>query len=152
MAVAFRSIVLLLPRNKNLTGNPGFETAGAGGADVFGSWTETTEGTSSVNDDTSAMDTGAHCCRLDVDASNSLASIKQTILTVGKTYELLFRAKASAICTLRLTNPENNFSLTMSWTRYRKVFTATNAELELRNLIAISKSIYIDNVQVRRLW
>lgn len=57
------------------TENGGFETAGAGGADVFANWLETTSGTSTVNRDTSVFYAGAASCRFDLDASGSAVNL-----------------------------------------------------------------------------
>lgn len=131
--------------------NGGFEAAGAGGADVFANWTEGTGGTSTVNDETEAMDSGAHCCRFDVDASSSAAYVQQGAMTVGQTYTIRFRAKASAACTMQMSSssPATSYTLTTSWTTYETTFVAANANMILGRLTAPSKSIYVDNVS---LW
>lgn len=55
--------------------NGGFETAGAGGADVFADWAEVTSGTSTINRDTSVFYAGTASCRFDLDASGSTANL-----------------------------------------------------------------------------
>lgn len=68
--------------------NGGFETPGAGGADVFANWTEITSGTTTINRDTVVFASGAASCRFDVDASGSFAYIDQIVLNVGKRYRV----------------------------------------------------------------
>jgi len=84
--------------DKNMLGNPSFETAGGGGADVFGTWVEYQPGSSTVNDDTSEnRATGAHCARLDIDGSGNPASVSQS-LTVqeGRQYKFKIWGKTSS--------------------------------------------------------
>lgn len=80
--------------------NGGFETAGAGGADVFANWIELTTGTTTINRDTAVFASGTASLRFDVDASGSIANVAQSVLKAGKRYKvtLSFRHNfASAI-------------------------------------------------------
>lgn len=79
-----------------LGANGSFDTAGAGGADVFGSWTEQTVGSSTINRDTSDYYSSPASCRMDIDGSDNVAIISQVItLEVGKRYRLSLLYKAS---------------------------------------------------------
>jgi len=49
-----------------------------------GTWSESVAGTSTVNREDTAPYNGTNAARLDVDASNSNASVQQSVLTVGK--------------------------------------------------------------------
>lgn len=72
-----------------LVANSGFETSGAGGADVFASWTETTDGSSTINRDTSNKYSGDASCRMDIDGDDSVAMLNQVVtLVIGKQYRL----------------------------------------------------------------
>lgn len=68
--------------------NGGFETAGAGGADVFADWSETTTGTTTINRDTVVFASGTASLRFDVDGSGSAAYVGQNLLRVGKRYRI----------------------------------------------------------------
>lgn len=50
--------------------NPGFETAGEGGADVFAGWTEGA-GDGAIADETTIVHSGSHSCKLTGGASNN---------------------------------------------------------------------------------
>lgn len=74
-----------------LLSNPGFETAGGGGADVFGTWAEvTTAGT--VEDETTIVKSGSHAAKLTASNTSSAAWVQNTItgLTAGARYKLTF--------------------------------------------------------------
>lgn len=68
--------------------NGGFETAGAGGADVFATWNEVTVGATSIHRDTTQVYEGVASARIDVDGAGSAANIEQRPLPVGKRYRL----------------------------------------------------------------
>jgi hypothetical protein len=136
-------------------------------------WTETTAGGSTVNQETVNMRTGAACARLDIDASNSAATIYQSKsitpgslcrLTVwynvatGKTVCFRFRDSpahvylntsgvwqaGSALHTLPSTDG--------AWAQYVIYFNAhpdyTNYFFQLQNLSAASSSIYFDDISL----
>jgi len=69
--------------------NGGFETAGGGGADVFGTWTETA-GDGAIADETTIVKADSHAAKLTSGAtSNTL--VYQAITTIGsKEYTLTF--------------------------------------------------------------
>jgi hypothetical protein len=69
--------------------NGGFETTGAGGADVFGTWLETTNGSTTINRDTVQFSQGTASLRFDVDASGSSAWVLQnSLLVTGRRYRV----------------------------------------------------------------
>ena len=146
-----QALFLCPKRNRNLAQNPGFETAGAGGADAFASWTEEVAGTSTVTRDTAEYDTGAASCKLTIDATNGAASVKQEILVVGRRYKAMLRAKASAACTIKLVAPETSWTLTTAWATYSVTFTASDANFKIANNSAASKTVYLDSVTCRRV-
>lgn len=75
----------------NLVLNPGFETAGGGGADEFANWTETTAGTAMVDTDTTDFYEGAKSCWLISDNLNNGSSVGQAITVVaGAIYHFSF--------------------------------------------------------------
>ena len=165
--------IALLCYGANVISNPGFETAGGGGADVFANWTEGTAGTSSVNDETGDVHEDSHACRLDIDASNNSASLYNTFaLSIGETYELsIWYKNSEAAKTMRfyLYNNMSNIWLkddstwasgvptavtlpnSTSWTEYTITFTVssyTDYVLNMNNNSAASSSIYIDDVSL----
>lgn len=136
----------------NLLTNPGFETAGSGGADVFGAWYESASGASTVNDDTTQMRTGAHCCRFDVDGSNSLAGVYQSILTSGRRYTVSGYAKCSSgtpTAKIGMGGTETTLpTLTTSWASFSVTDTAAGATATFYRNSAASVSIYLDDLSV----
>jgi len=137
------------------TRNGGFETAGAGGADVFANWTESKAGTSTINDETVDVYEGSHACRFDVDASNSNANVYQAnIVTVGRRYRISLYAKAnSGTPTIKIVGLTQyaSFTLTTSYAKYTADFTADGNTVNIQRNSAASKSIYIDKVDIREI-
>ncbi len=72
------AVVVKLPlTNKKLQDNfvlnPGFETAGGGGADVFASWTEdTNSGSATITQDTSKARSGTNSCKIFSDTGGEI--------------------------------------------------------------------------------
>jgi hypothetical protein len=136
--------------------NGGFETAGGGGADVFGSWAEAVAGTSTVNDETVDMHGGAHACRLDIDGSNSLAQVSQSLLTIGKCYRVDLWAKSSSGtpdlsvgCASGTSGTHYHVvTLSTSYAQITKQFEANNASFVIKRSSATSLSLYVDDVTV----
>lgn len=60
----------------NLLSNPGFETAGGGGADVFADWAETAQAGSSLSDETTEVRSGSHSIKMDCGV-DSLSGVSQ---------------------------------------------------------------------------
>lgn len=146
----------LTPTFAELITNGGFETLGAGGADVFGSWTESVAGTSTVNDETVNVAAGSHACRLDVDASDSSVEVQQTgLLTSGNSYaySLASRHGGSGVSRIFLgTSVAANFTLTTSYQTFTGTGIATGstpAAVRLAKFQSASASIYFDSVSVK---
>lgn len=77
--------------------NGGFETAGGGGDDVFGTWTEFANGGSTVNDEGVDVHGGSHACRLDIDAGGNTAGVYQDVAaTPGQCLRGICYCKISA--------------------------------------------------------
>ena len=78
-----------------LLSNTGFETAGAGGDDVFGSWTEV-KSSSTIADDATAHG-GTHACKITTGAASDTAHVYQDVtVTAGKHYTLDFWTRTDA--------------------------------------------------------
>lgn len=78
--------------------NGGFETAGGGGADVFANWLEQVTGSSTINDETVTVNSGAHALRFDLDGSVSYVRARQEDVCVfGKQYEFRFFGRGDGV-------------------------------------------------------
>jgi hypothetical protein len=134
--------------------NGGFETAGGGGADVFASWAEAVAGTSTLNDETTAFHGGAHACRMDIDGSNSLAQVSQSLLTLGKAYRVDLWAKSSSGtpdisigCASGTSGTHYHIvTLSASYAQITKRFEANNASFVIKRSSATGLSLYVDDV------
>jgi hypothetical protein len=123
------------PTGTSKLNNGGFETAGAGGADVFANWAESKAGTSTVNRDTVDMRTGSACLRLDIDASNSLANAG------AKSVELRHEDQTNSS---KVIAPGTSYTrLTLS-SLYR---VAAGFNIHFRQSVATSASLYVDDVE-----
>jgi len=135
------------------------------------SWTATVNGTSTVNKESDIVHGGSYSCRLDIDSSNSVASIDQAItLVAGKSYvaNLWYRTTGGATALLRIYDDASNTWLDSSsewqsssqdialvsasaWTNFKIEFTAstyTAYKIYLANDSATSCSIAFDDVNV----
>ncbi|MEI8143090.1 MAG: fibronectin type III domain-containing protein [Candidatus Berkelbacteria bacterium] len=134
--------------------NGGFETLGAGGADVFATWIETRAGLSTINAETSAPYSGTYAARFDFDAAAQGASLAQNGgLVTGKKYKVTFYGKASGTgVVIRVGDSNTGYStvtLTTSYAQYTVYFTATNGNFYITgNSGYISKSVFLDNVTI----
>lgn len=136
----------------NLLANPGFETAGAGGADVFGSWTEGTTPTSTLNRDTAVFNSGVASMRSDIDAGNHDAYVTQTAVMVsGRTYNAVVVAKVSDVtgaptAAIGPTGLMQTFTPTANFETYTKAFTANGADFRIAPWAnKSSKSFWFDD-------
>jgi hypothetical protein len=137
------------------TNNGGFETAGGGGADTLGSWTEGTAGSSTVTRDTVTFNSGAAACKFTIDSSGSLASITiSSLLSVGKKYLVTFYAKVDSqpgsTSISSDSDSSQNAVLTTSFAQYTWLITAASTAFSLkRGNSTANRSIWIDDVVVR---
>lgn len=69
--------------------NPGFETAGGGGADVFANWTETA-GDGAIADETTIKHAGSHSAKLTSGATSNTLLTQAITVIPGFTYNLSF--------------------------------------------------------------
>jgi len=72
-----------------LLSNPGFETSGTGGADVFGSWTEAT-GDGAIASETSLIHGGTKAAKLTAGASSNTTLQQAVVVVPGYHYVLTF--------------------------------------------------------------
>lgn len=91
--------------------NGGFESAGAGGADVFASWTEyTSNGT--IVDETTVVQAGTHACKLTRGTADYDPYLYQNFTTVsaGQVYTLTGYAQSSVAAKARVSVYDNTHS------------------------------------------
>jgi hypothetical protein len=138
--------------------NGGFETAGAGGADVFANWVELTTGTTTINRDTAVFASGTASLRYDVDGAGSLAQVEQVVLEVGKRYRVTatFRHNAASAIAPQITL--NTGSLTFgpvaanTWVTQSAEGVASGAKLYVYRRSGFpSTSQWYDDVIVQRI-
>ena len=73
-----------------LLSNTGFETAGAGGSDVFAGWTEFTVGGGSLSDETSLVHSGSHALKIGTTGNWGNRETQVVAVTAGKLYKYSF--------------------------------------------------------------
>jgi len=89
LSQTFANIIAPPTYGSELLTNAGFETAGGGGADVFGTWVETT-GDGTIVDETTLFRSGAHAAKLTAGATAN-TKVAQTVAVVASVnYRLSF--------------------------------------------------------------
>lgn len=127
--------------------NGDFETLGAGGADVFADWAEAKAGSSTINAETSIVDSGTYSCRLDIDASNSIAELDLFAITAGHRYRVELRARADSGTPRISVNDLVEITLSAAWTTYSGTFTAVGTAFFVKRSVGSGgRSLYIDNI------
>lgn len=71
-----------------ILGNTGFETAGGGGADVFGSWTEAA-GMGTITNEGTIVHGGSHACKFTAGASDDCRLYQDKTVTPGRLYKIV---------------------------------------------------------------
>ena len=132
------------------------DTAGRIATDVFGSWTESGAGTSTVNLETVAPYAGTYAARLDIDAGNDIAYVSQGgITTIGRKYKTTVYAKAASgtpsVFIGDTANAGTIHTLTTSYAQYTGYFTTTTATFLVKRSTATSNSVYVDNITLESL-
>lgn len=142
--------------------NGGFETAGTGGGDVFGSWTESPVSGGSFTRDTTDFDSGAAACRI-INGASSGSNLYQNIgLLQGKRYRVAWRGKAavgSPSIWMRLggagsSTATNTKAMTGSWASYEfeDVNSSTSAAsyFYVQSTVASTEAL-VDGVTLTRI-
>lgn len=141
----------LIPTFGELISNPGFETAGGGGADIFGSWTEYNGGTGTVSDELVIINAGAHAVRLiGLDASN-YAGVYQQILTATHQYTYSFRARNAVTGNMAVYVGDTNLisvTLNTNYTTYSGTTTCSGVGRFYLDE-STNATAYIDTVSVK---
>lgn len=120
----------------------------------FANWTATTSGSSAIADETSDVHAGSHALRMDVDASNSSASVTQPILlTSGKLYSYSYYAKSSLTGTRVRSGDggsvENYQALTDVYAQYSHTTRGGGTGNFVFLRVDASESIYLDSVTLQ---
>lgn len=136
--------------------NGDFETAGAGGADVFANWLETVISTSTISQEAVIFHSGAKSCKFGVNAAQSDCYVRQVNAVPGKRYRIKFWARngnglvggisfshaGSALYSTGL--------LTAVFQQFSYEFTASSNDFKFgrQATISASASIYLDDVEI----
>lgn len=120
------------------------------------SWTESTAGTSTINQETTATHGGSNAVRLDIDASGSNAQITQGNPVIGTWYQYSFWGKSlSGTPGVTFGNDTNTLAtnITTTYTNYIQTnrATATTSHIIKRGQNASSNSLFLDDYSVKPL-
>jgi hypothetical protein len=134
----------------NLVGNGDFETLGAGGADVFGSWGEAPTGSSTISADTTEKHSGSRSCKLDFPSGENVY-VYQSIGVVGKTYTITFWAKtaeAGMFIYAAHGTASQAITTTTEWAQYSVTLTCASNNLLRIARNSLPGTAWIDDVFV----
>lgn len=138
------------------TANGSFETIGGGGADVFGSWSETTTGTSTITASTNAVH-GSTSLRFNVDTNAGFAGVTSSAtMVVGSTYAVEFWARmgdgaaSGQIALVGSAGGDYPISLSASWNKYRVARPWVSSSLSIKRYNLSGQSAELDDVRVFR--
>ena len=135
-----------------LVANGGFETWTT--ATDVASWTEGLAGLSTVNQEATIKDAGSYSCRLDIVGAD-IALVSQSILSVGRTYDVSVRHRGSAGTESMIIGDGagtwSSFACSTSFATKTLSSAAVHADLILKRSGGISPySIYIDTVSCKQ--
>lgn len=141
--------------------NPGFETWAS--ATDAANWSESLNGTTTINRENAVQHSGSYCARTDVDGSSSNAELVQSVtgLTVGDWFLISYWMRASVagktarfyIPNLVGGGPPVLNPVPTDWTQYFVVDRTTNVKLDYycRVNSAANASIYFDDLSAKRV-
>ena len=144
------------------TNTGGFETAGAGGNDVFAAWVESASGSGVIADETTTIHAGSHSAKLSISAVSSswaIVHIPPGTLIPGNRYRIEFWARtdgtgATLLCQDTTTSADYlaPTTLTTTWTKYTSEFTAASTQCKL-GVSSSSQAMvaYLDDVTITPL-
>lgn len=142
------------------TQNGGFETAGAGGADVFANWAEFTSGSGAITRDTTDFSPNlgsTASAKLAGTDGSAICALNSTFtsLQANKRYRISSAHKRSAAGTIRWISGNTNvvllnFSTTTSWADYSGEFVMPVTEGIKTDLVG-AVTYWYDNVIVERI-
>ncbi len=158
-AISSNKNVITPSLGSEILDNIGFETAGAGGNDVFANWVET-KASGTIADETVDIHGGGHAARFDVDAGNSDMYIDETtkLVSGGWYYQNMWAKVSSTTSSPDFkaggtgANDRTQFNPTTSYANYLSTFrTATTTYRVERGNNFGSKSLYLDDLSVKPL-
>lgn len=121
-------------------------------------WTENLNGTSSINREGSDIDAGVYAARIDIDGSNSVASVSQFIPagSASDLVEVLGYAKSEptgAEFIASMNAEESLHALTDTYSPYTDILRTGSPSpvLELSSNSSANDNIYLDNFSLRRI-
>jgi hypothetical protein len=149
-----------------LVGNPGFETAGAGETDVFGTWGETTTwGTSVILRDTAVYNGGAASAKL-TRGDTQIRVFQSFSVTVGKLYKLTFATRGDGTYAGQYRVYDNDGAANIiaiettgvtaaSWTTVTRYFTApvgcSSAQIGFYTPVTPTGFAHFDDVSIKEV-
>lgn len=144
--------------NSPAVANGGFETAGAGGVDVFANWVEAHAGSSFFDGASGVQHSGSGSANFNIDSGNSALSIYNPVLVVGHRYyyEFWARSQTGSPAGVNVLVTDNAgwsvlVPLTTTWTKYSGIFTANSTHFEFLGGLGVgvaSSSFFVDDVLV----
>jgi hypothetical protein len=131
--------------------NAGFETAGAGGADVFANWTEQVAGASSIADEGALVHGGSHAAKMTVDGSNSTCTLLQGVASATQwlEYGVYGRADSGTPAFQMGADPYNAFTLSATYALYEGSQIGGGANFLIARSSAANRILYMDDASVR---
>lgn len=144
----------LTPTFAELLSNTGFETAGGGGADVFGSWTESKAGTGTITDETVVVSSGSHAAKLTGADGSNYSQVSQAVLTVGHRYQYRVTARydttGQATVYIGSNSPNSvQLSLTGTFQEFTGTKTAVGSAAFILEVLTSGAIAYFDTVSVK---
>ena len=123
-----------------------------------GTWAESLTGTSTVNQETSVVNSGSNACRLDVDGSASDVFVSQTTgSTIGAWYLFSYYVKSNPtgkqIKTFLGAVSGQTRTITTTYTQYSESYRAvgSNASIGIERAGSASSSLYVDDASFKLL-
>ena len=134
--------------------NGSFETVGSG--HPFANWIDEISGDNASVDRVHSGRTGGYCCTLTGGDDRETASVKQSVLEVGKGYTLTFWARGDDYAgeSLEVFNGLNSLELIIlgaGWQLYTISFVANDTTIKISTRDDGNEVIYVDDVSVTAL-
>lgn len=134
--------------------NGGFETAGAGGADVFANWVESVSGTTTISKETTIVQAGSAAAKLVIDGLGSGAFLSQSICRAGDKYQYSYYARTgSGSATVGVADGSGHVAATTisaTYTNYTGIHSPADAYFYIYSQAA-GATIYLDTITLTDL-
>ena len=164
-ATSYNNIYTAGFANDNLLLNPGFETAGAGGVDIWANWEESVSDGALANE-TTIIHKGVDAAKITAGTGRATFIYQDITVVAGKKYRLRFWTRALGVRSVRYALYDNSNSADIvvlaetliigtTYTAFVKEFTApagcTSVRLYLRCPNGATDVAYVDACEVRRM-